>query len=318
VRIRVLGSAAGGGFPQWNCGCPNCRGVRAGTVRAAARTQESVAVSADGAGWLLLNASPEIRQQIESFDGLHPRAPRHSPIHAIVLTNGDLDHVLGLLSLRESHPLVVYATDSVRAGFTEGNVLYRTLQRFPEQVTWRPLKPGREEALAGADGRASGLLVEPVAVPGKPPIHLEGRLEGPLETRHTGAAAPDPEDNIGLRIREASTGRRLAYFPAAGGITPAVAEALEDADCVFFDGTFWSSDELPAQGLGTKRAADMAHLPIGGSGGSLGALHGLKAARRVYIHVNNTNPILREDSPERKDVEAAGWQIAWDGMELSL
>jgi pyrroloquinoline quinone biosynthesis protein B len=310
VRIRVLGSAAGGGFPQWNCGCPNCRGLRAGTVRAAARTQESVAVSADGAGWFLLNASPEIRQQIESFEGLHPRAPRHSPIHAIVLTNGDLDHVLGLLSLRESHPLVVYATEGVRSGFTEGNVLYRTLQRFPEQVTWRPLKLGREEALAGADGRASGLLVEPVAVPGKPPIHLESRLTGP--------AAPDPEDNIGLRIREASTGRRLAYFPAAGGVTPAVGEALEDADCVFFDGTFWSSDELPAQGLGTKRAADMAHLPIGGGGGSLAALRGLKAARRVYIHVNNTNPALREDSAERKDVEAAGWQIAWDGMELSL
>jgi pyrroloquinoline quinone biosynthesis protein B len=310
VRIRVLGSAAGGGFPQWNCGCPNCRGVRAGTLRAAARTQESVAISADGSGWFLLNASPEIRQQIESFDGLHPRAPRHSPIAAVILTNGDLDHVLGLLSLRESHPLVVYATERMREGFTEGNVLYRTLQRFPEQVTWRPLKLGREEALVGADGRSSGLLVEAVAVPGKPPIHLENR--GGART------PPDPEDNIGLRIREAATGRRLAYFPAAGGVTPAVAEALEDADCVFFDGTFWSSDELPAQGLGTKRAADMAHLPIGGSDGSLAVLGGLTAARRVYIHLNNTNPVLREDSPERRETEAAGWVIAWDGMELHL
>lgn len=310
MRIRVLGSAAGGGFPQWNCGCPNCRGVRAGTLRAAPRTQESVAVSSGGGGWFLLNASPEIRQQIESFDGLHPRAPRHSPIHAIVLTNGDLDHVLGLLSLRESHPLIVYSTERLRQGFTEGNALYRTLQRFPEQVTWRPLKLGREEALAGADGRPSGLLVEAVAVPGKPPIHLESHAGG--------HAAPDPEDNIGLRIREASTGRRLAYFPAAGGVTAQVAEALEDADCVFFDGTFWSSDELPAQGLGTKRAADMAHLPMGGSGGSLAALRGLRAARRIYIHVNNTNPVLREDSPERKEAEVAGWQIAWDGMELHL
>jgi pyrroloquinoline quinone biosynthesis protein B len=274
------------------------------------RTQESVAVSSDGAGWFLLNASPEIRQQVESFDGLHPRAPRHSPIQAIVLTNGDLDHVLGLLSLRESHPLVVYATERVHQGFIEGNVLYRTLQRFPEQVTWRSLKLGREEVLAGADGRPSGLFIEAVAVPGKPPIHLESRAGPP--------AAPEPEDNIGLRIREASTGRRLAYFPAAGGITPTVVEALEDADCVFFDGTFWSSDELPAQGLGTKRAADMAHLPMGGSAGSLAALRGLKTPRRVYIHVNNTNPVLREDSPERKDVEAAGWQIARDGMELHL
>jgi pyrroloquinoline quinone biosynthesis protein B len=306
VRIRVLGSAAGGGFPQWNCGCPNCRGVRSGTVRATPRRQESVAVSSDQKGWLLLNASPEIREQIESFPGLHPQAPRHSPIHAIVLTNGDLDHTLGLLSLRESHPLVVYATERVRRGFTEDNVLYRTLQRFPEQVTWRPLKLGSEEEVVGVDGRGSGLLVEAVPVPGKLPIHLERQ------------GAPDPEDNIGLRIREAGTGRRLAYFPAAGGVTPMVEKALHDADCVFFDGTFWSPDELPAQGLGTKRADDMAHLPVGGGGGSLAALRGLRTARRVYIHVNNTNPLLREDSAERKEAQAAGWEIAWDGMEVSL
>ncbi len=311
MRIRVLGSAAGGGFPQWNCGCPNCRGVREGTLRAAPRTQESVAVTADGADWVLLNVSPEVRGQIESFEGLHPRAPRHSPIAAIILTNGDLDHVLGLLSLRESHALVIYATERMRAGFTEGNVLYRTLERFPEQVTWRTLKLGREEALAGADGRPCGLHVEAVAVPGKPPIHLENRPGRP--------ASPDPEDNIGLRIREAATGRRLAYFPAAGGVTPAVADALEDADCVFFDGTFWSSDELPAQGLGTKRAADMAHLPIGGRAGSLALLRERpSAARRVYIHLNNTNPVLREDSPERREAEAAGWAVAWDGMEVTL
>jgi pyrroloquinoline quinone biosynthesis protein B len=269
-----------------------------------------VAVGVDGPDWFLLNASPEIRPQIESFPGLHPRGPRQSPIAAIVLTNGDLDHTLGLLSLRESHPLVIYATERVRQGFTEGNVLYRTLQRFPEQVTWRALKLGREEALAGADGRLSGLVVEAVAAPGKPPIHLElGRAERP---------APDPEDNIGLRIRETATGRRLAYFPAAGALTSTVREALGDADCVFFDGTFWSSDELPAQGLGAKRAEDMAHLPIGGRGGSLAALAGLTAARRVYIHINNTNPVLREDAAERRDIAAAGWEIAWDGMEVTL
>jgi pyrroloquinoline quinone biosynthesis protein B len=306
MHIRVLGSAAGGGFPQWNCGCPNCRGVRAGAIPATPRTQESVAISADAEAWFLLNASPEIRQQIESFPGIHPRAARHSPIHAIILTNGDLDHTLGLLSLRESHPLVVYATEAVRRGFIDGNVLYGTLQRFPDQVTWRPLKLGREEALAGADGRESGLFVEAVPVPGKLPIHLERQ------------SAPDPEDNVGLRIREASTGRRLAYLPAAGGLTPAMHDALADADCVFFDGTFWSPDELPAQGLGTKRADDMAHLPMGGAAGSLAALRGLRAPRRVFIHVNNTNPVLRDDSPERKDAEAAGWEIAWDGMEVRL
>jgi len=306
VLIRVLGSAAGGGFPQWNCGCPNCRGLRSGTLRATPRTQESAAVSSDGHGWILLNTSPEIREQIESFAGLHPRAPRHSPIHAIVLTNGDLDHTLGLLSLRESHPLVVYATERVRRGFTEGNVLYRTLQRFPGHVTWRTLKLGSEDELVGADGRSSGLFIEAVPAPGKLPIHLESQ------------GASDPEDNVGLRIREASTGRRLAYFPAAGGLTPMVEKAIEDADCLFFDGTFWSADELPAQGLGTKRADDMAHLPVGGAGGSLAALRGLRTPRRVFIHVNNTNPLLREDSAERKEAQAAGWEIAWDGMEVSL
>ena len=306
MRIRVLGTAAGGGFPQWNCGCPNCLGVRTGAVKAAPRTQESVAISADGVRWFLLNASPEIRQQIESFTELHPRAPRHSPVEAIVLTNGDLDHTLGLLSLRESHPLVVYATPSVRLGFTEENVLYRTLQRVPTQVTWRALALGREETLTGAAGRESGLFVEAVPVPGKLPIHLEGRGAG------------SSEDNIGLRIREAATGRRLAYFPAAGGVTPAVRRALADADCAFFDGTFWSSDELPAGGLGAKRAEDMAHLPVGGEAGSLAALRSLRAGRRVFIHVNNTSPLLREDSTERKAADAAGWEIAWDGMEVAL
>jgi pyrroloquinoline quinone biosynthesis protein B len=265
-----------------------------------------VAVSADGDGWIVLNASPEIRQQIEEFPGLHPRAPRHSPVSAIALTNGDLDHTLGLLSLRESHRLAVYATESVRRGFTGGNALYRTLERFPDQVTWRTLKLGREDALADPDGRPTGLLIEAVPAPGKLPIHLEG------------LSAPDPGDNIGLSIREAASGRRLAYFPAAAALTPAVRDALADADCIFFDGTFWSSDELPALGLGEKRAEDMAHLPVGGSGGSLAALRGLGASRRLYIHVNNTNPLLRDDSPERAAVEAGGWEVARDGMEVSL
>jgi pyrroloquinoline quinone biosynthesis protein B len=299
MLVRVLGSAAGGGFPQWNCGCPNCRGVRSGTVRATARTQECVAVSADGDGWLLLNCSPEIRAQIESFPGLHPRGPRDSPIAALLLTNGDLDHCLGLLSLRESHPIVVYATEPVRRGFVEDNVLYRTLERFPGQVTWRALKAGREEAL-------NGLAIEPLAVPGKPPVHLERR------------APADPEQNIGVRIRERASGRVLTYLSAAAAVTSDVRRAIEGADLVFFDGTFWSSDELPGQGLGTKRAEDMAHLPVGGPGGSLAALAGVRAGRRVYIHINNTNPILREDSAERDAVVAAGWEVAWDGMEVRL
>ena len=304
--IRVLGSAAGGGFPQWNCGCPNCRGLRERTVRAQARTQECVAVSADGAAWLLLNCSPEIRQQIEGFPGLHPRGPRDSPIAAILVTNGDLDHCLGLLSLRESHPLVIYATEPVRRGFVEDNVLYRTLERFPGQVTWRTLKLGGDEAIVGPDGRPTGLAVTPLAVPGKPPIHLEHR------------APPAAEDNIAVRVREQATGRVLAYCSAAAAVTDDMRRALDGADAVFFDGTFWSSDELPALGLGTKRAEEMAHLPVGGPGGSLARLAGLRARRRVYIHINNTNPMLRDDSAERAQVDAAGWEIAGDGMEVRL
>src|SRR5207249_11756520 len=171
MRIRVLGSAAGGGFPQWNCGCPNCRGVRAGTLKAIPRTQESVAVSSDGEHWVLLNASPGIRQQIESFPPLHPKKPRHSPIAAIVLTNGDLDHCLGLLSLRESEPLAVYATDRVRHGFVDHNAVARALERFPGHVGWTRLVPGTEVSLPG------GLVLEPVAAPGRPPPHLLGRVE---------------------------------------------------------------------------------------------------------------------------------------------
>ena len=306
MLIRVLGSAAGGGFPQWNCGCPNCRGVRSGDLRATARSQECVAVSADGDRWFLLNCSPEIRQQIESFPPLHPRGPRHSPIAAILLTNGDLDHCLGLLSLRESHPLVVYATDRLRRGFTDGNVLYRTLDRFPGQVTWRALELGREAELADVEGRPAGLLVEAVAVPGKLPIHLE-----------TGAAL-DPADSVGFRIREPATGRVLAYLSGVGAVSDAVRRAVEGADCVFFDGTFWSADELPGLGLGTKRAEDMAHLPIGGPDGSLARLNGVTARRRIFIHLNNTNPLLRDDSPERAHVEAAGWEVARDGMEVRI
>jgi pyrroloquinoline quinone biosynthesis protein B len=299
VHIRVLGSAAGGGFPQWNCGCPNCAGVRAGTIRATPRTQECVAVSADGQAWVLLNASPEIRAQIESFPPLHPRGPRHSPIAAILLTNGDLDHCLGLFSLRESHPLLVAATDRVRRGLTEGNRLYRTLERFPGQVTWQALAIGRDEKLAG-------LVVQAVAVPGKPPIHLEGIVP------------PDPEDNVGFRIRAADSDRVLAYFSGVGRVTPAVRAALEDAACVFLDGTFWSSDELPGLGLGAKRAEEMAHWPVGGPAGSLAALGGLAAGRRILIHVNNTSPLLRDDSPERAAVAAAGWEVAHDGLEVTL
>ena len=296
MRIRVLGSAAGGGFPQWNCGCANCCGARDGRIRATPRTQESVAISADDHRWFLLNASPEIRAQIESFAPLWPQSRRHTPIAGIALTNGDLDHCLGLFSLRESQPLTVYTTRAIWRGLSEGNAIFKTLDRFPDQVRFVELPLGREVKLH------EGLSLTAVPAPGKRPLHLTGEASA--------------EDNVGLVIRE--KGRSLAYFPAVARLDPAVERALSAADVVFFDGTFYTSDELIAQELGTKRAEDMAHWPVGGERGSMHHLAALRAERRILIHLNNTNPLLREDSEERRAVESRKIEIAFDRMELSL
>ena len=250
------------------------------------RTQDCVAVAGEGAArWLLVNASPDVLRQIEAFPPLHPRAPRDTGIGAIVLTNGDLDHVVGLLSLRESQPLVVLATPRVRAGLVERNAMLRTLARTPDQVRWVPLALGQEVDVEGV-----GLAVTAVAAPGKLPVHLTGVLE------------PSPEDNVALRLRDRASGRVLVVATAVGSLD-GVDAIVGGADAVLFDGTFWSEDELVAQGLGTSRARDMAHVPIGGDGGSL---HRVKAPRRVYTHVNNTNPMLREGSAERAEVGARG------------
>ena len=299
MRVRVLGSAAGGGFPQWNCGCGNCVDVRRGDPALSARTQDSIALSADGERWLLVNASPEIRGQIESFDALHPRGPRHSPIAAVALTNGDLDHVLGLFSLRESHPITVCATSVVRDGIV-ANAIYKTLERFEGQTTWRALRLGHAIDVAG-------LSIEAFAVAGKRPVHVEKSANAP---------APSPEDNVGLVV---SDGRaRVAYVASAASIDDAVRARIDGVDALFFDGTFWSSDELVAPGLGRARAEDMAHWPIGGRGGSLAGLAGVRAKQKIFTHVNNTNPILRDGSDERRAVEAAGWTVAHDGLDLRL
>lgn len=306
MHVRVLGSAAGGGFPQWNCGCDNCKQARAGATGYRARTQESVAISADGESWFLLNASPEVRAQIESFEGLHPRARRHSPIAAIVLTNGDLDHCLGLLSLRESHPLRLVTTATIERGFREGNVLFRTLQRFEGQLKFQALSLQREQPLLRADGSESGLTIEAIPVPGKLPIHLEK------------SSTPSAEDSIGLLIREPARKRTLGYFSGVAGPSEHLRAALDQSDCFFFDGTFWSEDELPARGLLEKRAKDMAHWPIGGDQGSARYLQALQNKRRIFIHINNTNPILHDQSAEAQQLRAAGFEIAYDGLEITV
>jgi pyrroloquinoline quinone biosynthesis protein B len=303
VRVRVLGSAAGGGFPQWNCGCPNCSGLRLARIAATPRSQDSLAVSADGARWFLLNASPDVRAQIEATSALHPRAPRDSPICGVVFSNGDLDHCLGLFALREAQPLHLYATPSVMRGLREHNAFCRTLERFPAQTTWHALEPGRRLPLLDQAG-PTGLSVEAIAVPGKLPIHLEGRV----------AAATD--DNVALSVRDERSRRTLLYAPAVAGPSPALDAALCEADCVLFDGTFWSSDELVSQALSERRAEDMAHWPVGGAGGSLDYLAGMNVARKLLTHINNTNPLLIEDSPERRAVAQAGISVAADGMEF--
>jgi pyrroloquinoline quinone biosynthesis protein B len=279
-------------------------GVRSGSIRALSRTQESVALSADGDSWFLLNASPEVRQQLESFPRLHPRSLRDTPLAGVVLTNGDLDHCLGLLSLRESQRLVAYATEPVRRDFVEHNSFARTLQRFDGQFTWRALRLGAEEPLRRADGADSGLSVTAFPVLGKPPLHA-GR-------------APEAEDNVGLRIEDRRSGAVLAYISGIGGPSPALDALTRGARAVFFDGTFWSNDELVRLGVVTRSARDMSHWPLGDADGSLAYLERLAVPRRILIHVNNSNPILREDSAERRVLDAAGIEVAFDGMELSL
>jgi pyrroloquinoline quinone biosynthesis protein B len=259
----------------------------------------------DSGEWFLLNASPEVRQQIESFAGLQPHVARGTPIQGILLTNGDLDHCLGLLSLRESQPLTIYATESVWHGFTRNNVLFRTLERFPGQVRWVPLSIGVPQALLRPTGEPSSLSVCAIEVPGKLPIHLEDH-------------EPSQGDNVAFRITEVTTGKVLAYTPAVARLSSTVELATEAADALFFDGTFWASDELVQQGLGTKHAEEMAHWPVGGTHGSLAWLRGLSIRHRVLIHINNTNPLLREDSPEHQALVDAGLVLAYDGMELSL
>ena len=302
MRARILGSAAGGGFPQWNCGCPNCTAARSSSPDVDARTQDSVLVTTDdGSAAYLLNASPDVAAQIARTRELHPRGLRHTPIAAVVLTNADLDHCLGLLSLRESQPYAVYATREVEAHLRERNAIFRTLERARHAVTWRTLELDRPVDLPLPDGRASGIELTAFAAPGKLPKHLEG------------VARPSRGDNVGLLVRHGDV--TLAYASAVASLD-GFAERARGATCLLFDGTFYSSDELARLGIDGPRAEDMAHLPVGGKHGSLSGLDGLSVGRRIYTHVNNTNPMLMRRSTEHDAVRRAGWEIAFDGMEL--
>lgn len=302
--LRLLGTAAGGGLPQWNCGCPNCRGSRAPFSPVASRTQSSAAVSGDGERWFLLNVSPDVRLQINDFPALHPRALRDTPIGGVVLTNGDVDACLGLFVLREDQPLHVYATETVERGLREHNALARTLERRPGQITWKRLRLGEVQPLAGVAG-PSGLGIEVIAVPGTVPLHLKQLND------------PSPEDNVALVLRD-GRGNTMVYAPSVGGYSAELESHALSADALVFDGTFFHDDELTSLGLTTRKARDMAHWPLGGPEGSLTFLSRMPCAHKILTHVNNTNPILRAGAPERADVARAGVQVGHDGLEVRL
>ncbi len=300
MEILVLGSAAGGGFPQWNCNCRNCSGVRTGQVRAQARTQSSIAVRADGGDWLLFNASPDILSQIRAAPDWQPaRQLRDSGIAAVLLMDAQIDHVTGLFMLRErGAPLPVWCTDQVAEDLQTGNPVFRVLGHFCG-VDRRRIVPGEPFCVP----QVPGLRLTPVALSSKAPPYSPHR------------DAPHPGDNIGMLIEDAQ-GHRVFYAPGLGTIEPQVAACFDAADCLMLDGTFWRDDEMIALGISGKSARDIGHLPQSGPGGMIDSLARWPGKRRVLIHINNTNPILDEDSPERAQLDEAGIEVAYDGMRL--
>ncbi|MBB4187185.1 pyrroloquinoline quinone biosynthesis protein B [Sinorhizobium terangae] len=297
VRIIVLGSAAGGGLPQWNCGCLNCTMARDPGSALKPQTQSSLAVSLDGEAWAVFNASPDIRQQIEHNRLLQPRRLRHSPIKSVVLTNGDIDHLAGLLVLREKQPFTVFSTCSVGEIIAE-NPVFRVLD--PELVSRRSVEI--EEAFFPLPDLEARLFT----VPGKVPLFLE-EDEPDLNV--------EGENTVGIELKAGS--KRVYYIPGCGVMNAGLGARLADADALFFDGTLFTDREMIATGTGRKTGRRMGHMPISGEGGSLDILDGLNIRRKVYIHINNTNPIWRP-GPERTAVESRGFEVGFDGMEVSL
>ena len=306
MHIRILGSAAGGRFPQWNCGCANCTAVRQGKFNGKPRTQAQLALSADGSRWFLAGASPDLAFQIEATPSLHPRALRDSPIAGVMLGSADLDHVLGLLLLRELQPLRVYAAASILKILREENSMFRMLNRVDPQVAWTPMEAGTAFELADATGNELGLRCEAYYLSGRYPKYVNS--EG-LPCEATAALFFESEFSV-LGSR-----KRVAYVPAVERLDDALLAKIEGADLLLLDGTFWSDDELiRVQGRG-ETAHQMGHIPIEES---LSVLKNVGVGRKMFIHINNTNPILNEAGPEYRAVRAAGWEVAEDNWHVEL
>ncbi|HHZ70249.1 MAG TPA: pyrroloquinoline quinone biosynthesis protein PqqB [Methylococcaceae bacterium] len=303
MKIRVLGSGAGGGFPQWNCNCDNCRRLRHNDINAKARTQSSIAVSTDDTNWLLINASPDIRTQLETFPAIQPKQGiRDTGIKAIMLMDSQIDHTTGLLILREGEPLDIYCSEMVRQDLTTGFPLFNMLADYCT-VNHHPIPvDGSGFEIAGIDD----LRFYTHALKSKAPPYSPHRHD------------PHDGDNVGVIIEQISTGKKVYYSPGLGAFEPHVMRAMEAADCLLVDGTFWTDDEMICQKAGIKRAQDMGHLAQSGPGGMLETLNTIDNTRKILIHINNTNPILDEDSEQRQILDQAGIEVAYDGLEIEL
>lgn len=313
MRVRLLGTAAGGGFPQWNCNCANCQGMRSGHLRASARTQSCVALSADNQRWFLLNASPDIRTQLLSVPFLAPPpgVSRGTPLEAIFLSDADFDHILGLFILREGSPLTIYATAPMREALTSGIRLapalahYRPTQWHHPATTMTPL--------LYTDGSASGLRYMAFPIAGTPPRYMEIAEEqrGQRATHTTSLTG----NRVGYRFLDEKTGGRLLFLPCVASLDETIRTQLQQCDALLFDGTFWHEHEMHEMQAGTACASDMGHLPVNES---LPYLASLPIRDKIYMHINNTNPMLREDSAEHAHVKSTGMEIGWDGLEITL
>jgi len=309
MRIKVLGAAAGGGYPQWNCNHPNSRRARGSDPAASQRTQSSIAVSMEGEHWFLFNASPDLRQQIGDNDVLHPsRGLRHSPIQGVVLTNADVDHIAGLLNLRESQPLCLYGTGKV-LNVLQANSIFNVLN--PKFVKRNTLTLDEPVELCSPDGVPRGIVVVPFSVPGKVALWLEGETEDV-------ALAAVGEDTIALEVRDSAGKIQFFYVPGCAEMTDDLRARLNDAPLVLFDGTLWRDDEMIRENVGIKTGRRMGHMSLSGEDGTIAAFENLGVGRKVFIHINTTNPVLLEDSEERAFATKAGWEVSYDGMEIIL